>query len=224
MNTPKLIVMLTHNDKTVKNAYEVFEAAKDSRAMYWGFKEEGLPLPQMKKLYSYMKECGKKTFLEVVAYTEAECVKGAEIAAECGCDILMGTIYFDSINDFCKKNGLKYMPFVGRIYDRPSVLGGTIDEMVSEAQEYLKKGVYGFDLLAYRYTGDADALISEFVKKAKAPICIAGSINSYERLDTVKNSGAWTYTIGGAFFENKFNGSFKEQIDKVCDYMERSDV
>ncbi|MBO4897391.1 MAG: hypothetical protein J5590_03745 [Clostridia bacterium] len=222
--TPKLIVMLTHNDKTVENAYEVFDSSKDSKAEYWGFKEEGLPLPEMKKLYSYMKACGKKTFLEVVAYTEAECLEGAKMAAECGCDILMGTLYFDSINAFCKEHGLKYMPFVGEIVGRPSVLGGTIGGMVEEANSYLKKGVYGFDLLAYRYVGDADLLIREFVKKVDAPVCIAGSINSYERLDAVKAAGAWTYTIGGAFFENKFDGSFKEQINKVCSYMERNDA
>jgi len=59
--------MLTYNDVTVSNAYEVFEQCKNTKAVYWGFKEEGLPLEQMKKLYSYMKSCGKTTVLEVVA-------------------------------------------------------------------------------------------------------------------------------------------------------------
>ena len=27
------------------------------------------------------------------------------------------------------------------------------------------------------------------------------------------------FTIGGAFFENKFEGTFAEQIDKVVQYM-----
>ena len=27
------------------------------------------------------------------------------------------------------------------------------------------------------------------------------------------------FTIGGAFFENQFGGSFAEQIDKVCAYL-----
>ena len=39
-NNLNLIVMLTHNDKTVKNAYEIFEKCKDSKAEYFGFKEE----------------------------------------------------------------------------------------------------------------------------------------------------------------------------------------
>ena len=53
---PSLIVMLTHEDMTVKNAYEIFDAYKDSEAEYWGFKEAPLPLPQMKELYAYMKQ------------------------------------------------------------------------------------------------------------------------------------------------------------------------
>ena len=219
-NNLNLIVMLTHNDKTVSNAYEIFEQCKDSKAKYFGFKEEPLPLEQMKDLFKYMKECGKTTFLEVVAYTEKECIKGAKMAVECGCDILMGTMYSDTVNKICKDNNLKYMPFVGKIKDRPSILEGTIDEMVAEANEYLKKGVYGFDLLGYRYTGDAAELNKEFVSRVNAPVCIAGSVNSYKRLDELKDACPWSFTIGGAFFENKFEGSFKEQIDKVCDYIQ----
>ncbi len=221
MSNPKLIVMLTHNDRTVENAYEIFDQCKDSKAEYWGFKEEGLPLEEMKKLYAYMKECGKTTFLEVVAYTEEECLAGAQMGVDCGVDILMGTLYFDSINDLCKANGIKYMPFVGKITGRPSVLEGTIQGMIDEANSYLAKGVYGFDLLGYRYTGDAVQLNKEFVAGVDAPVCLAGSVQSYQRLDEVKDAGSWTFTIGGAFFENKFDGTFAEQIDKVVDYMEK---
>lgn len=214
-----LIVMLTHNDKTVLDASAIFEQCKNSKAKFWGFKEKPLPLEEMKKLFAYMKECGKTTFLEVVEYTEKECLEGAKMAVECGCDILMGTIFFDSVNEFCKKNNLKYMPFVGKIVDRPSILNGTIEGMIEEANSYLKKGVYGFDLLGYRYTGDAVELNKKFVSSVNAPVCIAGSVNSYKRLDELKDANPWAFTIGSAFFENKFDGTFSEQIDKVCDYM-----
>lgn len=216
---PELIVMLTHNDRTVSNAAEIFEACKDAPAVNWGFKEVGLPLEEMKQLFSYMKQCGKHTFLEVVAYTEEECMEGAKMAVACGVDVLMGTLFFDSINDYCKANGLKYMPFVGKITGRPSVLEGTIEGMIEEANSYLAKGVYGIDLLGYRYTGDAAELNRAFVAGVKAPVCLAGSISNYQRLDEVKATGAWTFTIGGAFFENKFDGTFAEQITKVVEYM-----
>lgn len=217
--TPELIVMLTHNDQTVGNAQEIFEKCKDSKAKYWGFKEMPLPLEEMKKLYKYMKECGKTTFLEVVAYDEDECLAGAKMAIECNVNILLGTLYFDSINELCKKNNLKYMPFVGKISGRPSILDGTIEGMIEEAKSYIRKGVYGFDLLGYRFTGDATELNKKFVEEVNAPVCLAGSINSFERLDEVKDAAPQMFTIGGAFFENKFNGSFSEQINKVIDYM-----
>ena len=218
---PELIVMLTHNDCTVENAKQIFEECKNSKAQFWGFKEKPLPLDQMKELYTYMKQCGKTTFLEVVEYTETECLKGAKMAVECGCDILMGTIFFDSINEFCKKHNLKYMPFVGEITGRPSILEGSIEDMIDEANSYIEKGAYGIDLLGYRYTGDATKLNKMFVSHVNAPVCIAGSINSYQRLDELKDAAPWTFTIGGAFFENKFDGTFSEQINKVCDYMNK---
>lgn len=220
-NSLNLIVMLTHNDETVNNAHEIFEKCKNSDAKFWGFKEKSLPIEQMKNLYKYMKECGKTTFLEVVEYTEKEGLEGAKIALECGCDILMGTMFFDSINEFCKKNNLRYMPFVGNVTERPSILEGEIDEIIKEANEYLKKGVYGFDLLGYRYTGNAIELNERFVLEVNAPVCIAGSVNGYERLDELKNINPWSFTIGSAFFENKFDGSFEEQINKVCEYVKQ---
>ncbi len=218
---PELIVMLTYNDCTVENAYSIFDECKDSKAKFWGFKEEGLPLEQMKELYSYMKQCGKTTVLEVVAYTEEESLRGARMAVECGCDILMGTKFSDTVNDYCKKHHLKYMPFVGTITGRPSVLEGSVEEMLAEAKEYLQKGVYGIDLLGYRYTGDAVILNKTFITEINAPVCLAGSVNSYQRLDEVKDAAPWTFTIGKALFDNKFDGTLPQQIDKVYEHMKK---
>ena len=220
-NAPELIVMLTHNDLTVHNAYDIFDQCRNSRAKFWGFKEEPLPLEQMKKLFRYMKSCGKTTFLEVVAYSEKECMDGAKKAVECNCDFLLGTTFSDSINEFCRLNHIKYMPFVGIITGRPSVLEGTVEDMIQEAKTYIAKGVYGIDLLGYRYTGDATGLNREFVANVNAPVCIAGSVNSYERLTELKSIAPWAFTIGGAFFENQFDGTFQEQINKVCEYVNR---
>ena len=217
--SPELIVMLTHNDLTVNNAYDVFEQCRNSRAKFWGFKEEPLPLEQMIQLFGYMKNCGKTTFLEVVAYDEEACLEGAKKAVACQCDYLMGTSFFDSVNEFCKSHNLKYMPFVGKITGRPSVLEGTVEDMIKEANGYIAKGVYGIDLLGYRYTGNPFILNREFVAGVKAPVCIAGSINSYERLQEIKEIAPWSFTIGGAFFENKFAGTFEEQINEVCGFM-----
>lgn len=221
MNSPKLIVMLTHNDHTIENARDIFEACKNSKAQCWGFKERPLPISEMKALFSEMKACGKTTFLEVVEYDEESGLRGAQIAKECGCDVLMGTVFFDSINQFCKDNQIKYMPFVGQITGRPSVLEGSIESMIAQAKEYLEKGVYGIDLLGYRYTGDPVALSKAFVQEIQAPVCLAGSIDCYDRLDEVMETNPWAFTVGSAFFEEKFGSDIHEQINNVCDYIGR---
>ena len=223
-NIPNLIVMLTHNDKTVLNAYDIFEKCKDSKAKFWGFKEEPLPLEDMKKLYSYMKNLGKTTFLEVIAYDEQNGLKGAQTALECSVDILMGTVFYDSINNFCKKNNLKYMPFIGQVSKRPSILEGDINDMIQEANTYINKGAYGIDLLGYRYTKNPVELNEKIVKNINAPVCIAGSINNYQKLDEIKKVNPWAYTIGGAFFENKFGDNFNDQINNVCNYIDNKPI
>lgn len=221
-HVPELIVMLTHNDHTVENASQIFDRYHLAKARYWGMKEDGIPFDEMKQLYAQMRECGKTTVLEVVEYTERECLKGAEMAMACECDILMGTMFFDSVNDLCRESGMRYMPFVGKISGRPSVLEGSVDDMIAEARECLSKGASGIDLLGYRYAGDAIALNQAFVSYVNAPVCLAGSVNSFKRLDEVKACAPWAFTIGGAFFENRFGDDFGAQIDKVCDYMAAS--
>jgi len=238
MSNPELVVMLTHHDFTVSDAPAIFERCKESKARCWGMKEHPLPPQEMKRLFSQMKACGRTTFLEVVAYTEEEGLAGAELAAWCGCDVLMGTCFFDSINDYCHAHQLRYMPFVGKVTGRPSVLGGTIEGMVAEARQYVAKGAYGIDLLGYRYEGDALRMIHAFVHQVEAPVCLAGSIDSFQRLNEVKEVSPWAFTIGSAFFDNRFSvgadeaqcpvgenvttdpyARFCRQIDLVCDFM-----
>lgn len=216
----ELIVMLTHNDLTVENAYEVFDACRETPARYWGFKEQPLPLAEMQRIYAHMKACGKRTVLEVVAYTEAEGLAGAQMAADCGCDILMGTCYHPTILRFCQEHGIAYMPFIGQIEGRPSVLRGSVESMITEATKLAASGAYGIDLLGYRYDGDAEELIRHVVAETSHPVCVAGSIDSYERLDFVKTVRPWAFTIGSAFFDHRFGDTIADQITRVCEYME----
>lgn len=217
--TPELIVMLTHDDLTVENAYQVFEDCRDTKALYWGFKEQPLPLAEMQRIYARMKECGKRTVLEVVAYTEAEGLEGAQMAAACGCDVLMGTCFYESILRFCEDHGIRYMPFVGQITGRPSILRGSVESMLAEAEALKECGASGIDLLGYRYDADAQELIAQIVAASALPVCVAGSIDSVERLQFIKDVQPWAFTIGSAFFEHKFGDSIAEQINKVCDFI-----
>lgn len=107
------------------------------------------------------------------------------------------------------------MPFVGKITQRPSVLDGAIEQMVTEGKEYLKKGVYGIDLLGYRYVGDAVQVNRNITSEINAPVCIAGSVNSYQRLREIAETNARFFTIGSVFFDHIFGNDSTEVIDSL---------
>lgn len=219
--TPELIVMLTYNDYTVENAEEIFEQCRHSSAGYWGMKEEPLPISQMKSLFTRMKECGKTTVLEVVAYDEEGALRGAKTAVECGCDILMGTKFHQTVSDLCHRNGIRYMPFIGKTEGRPSVLTGTIEEMTEEAKDVMSKGADGVDLLGYRYAGNAIDLIKAITDTTGGKACIAGSIDGIKRLYEISEASPMLFTIGSAFFDKKFGDDISQQIDTVCRHMRK---
>ncbi len=221
---PEFILMLTYNDQTVKNALELFQECKDTPVTHWGFKDVGLPAPEMKQLVREMKQAGKTTFLEVVSLSEKEGLEGAKLAVEAGFDILMGTVFFDSILTYLKDKPIKYFPFPGHVYSHPSILDGEIAQIVDHARFLESKGVQGMDLLSYRYVGDAAALLRSVVAATTVPIVSAGSIESYKRLAEVWQAGAWGFTIGSALFDKKFvpDGSFKENIMAVCNWLEKT--
>jgi hypothetical protein len=220
---PQLITMLTYKDETVKNSFEVFDQCADLPALFWGFKDVGLPKPDMKRLVERMKAKGKTTFLEVVSLTEKECLDGAGLALDCGFDYLMGTVYYDSVFRLMRGKATKFFPFAGKVSGHPSILEGSIPEIVADGRRMQELGVAGFDLLAYRYTADAEALAEAFVQGVRVPVVLAGSIDGFPRLDVMKRIQPWAFTIGSAFFDKKFvpEGSFREQMASVLDYLRR---
>ena len=218
----KMIIMLTYNDKTVSNALEIFDQCKELPVECWGFKNVGLSVEKMKKLIFNMNKAKKTTFLEVVTYNEKSCLDAAKFALECQFDYFTGSIYFESVHNLLKDKPIKYFPFCGKVSGSPSILEGSIQEIIDDAKLMGKKGVNGFDLLAYRYIGDAEKLAQQFIKSIKIPVVLAGSINSFDRLDKIKQYNPWGFTIGSAFFDKIFvkGGSFKEQIIRVLSYID----
>lgn len=219
----KLIVMLTHNDQTVENAQEVFDSCKDLPVKKWGFKDVGMAPEKMTVLCKSMNAAGKETFLEVVTYTEEECLRGAKLAVECGFEYLVGTIYFDSVMEYCKENKLKYCPFVGKVSQSPSILEGSLDFMIEQEARFAEKGIYGTDLLGYRYKeGDPEKLSADYIKNAKLPVILAGSIASVERMEIVRKMNPWCFTMGGALFTEAFTkGGFRANLEYVVDYCKK---
>ena len=223
---PKLILMFTLNDMTVPDALDYFEQVKDLPVDYFGFKEIGLEPEKMQELTKRIQKAGFESVLEVVEYDEESILGPAQMAVDMGFNYLIGTIYFPSIWDIVgkgKDKKIKYFPFFGNIYDRPSILDGTIDELVDEAKKLEALGADGFDLLLYRYKypEKIDELISRVVKEVKVPVVSAGSINSWERLQATIDQKVWGFTIGGAFFEKKFvpKGSYRDNVKAVVDYL-----
>lgn len=225
MNTD-IIIMLTYNDVTVSDAAEIFEECKELPASKWGFKDVGLDKEAMKSLAAKMKAAGKTTYLEVVTYTEEGCLEGARLAKECGFDYLTGTLPFASVYAYAKENGLKYSPFVGNVGGSPVKLTGTAEDIVSSSRQAIKAGASGIDLVSYRYTdGDPVELTRRVVSEIGGEhVCIAGSIDSTEKMDLMKELGVAEYTMGSALFKSKFvkNGTFKENLAYVLGYLHKS--
>lgn len=217
----RVIIMLTHNDKTVKNALEAFESSKDLPIDFWGFKDVGLERNKMAELITAMKAAGKTTFLEVVTYSEAECMAGAKTAVELGFDYLMGTLFFESVYAYLKEHNVKYLPFCGKVSGSPSVLEGSFSDIIAEAKTMLAKGVYGIDLLAFRHAQGAQ-LAEAYCAAVDAPVVIAGSINSNERIDFINRIAPWAFTMGSALFTENFapGAGFRKNLEAVVTYMD----
>ncbi len=217
-----LIVMLTYNDVTVANASEVFKECKDLPVEHWGFKNVGLEKPKMKELVKQIKQEGKTTYLEVVTYTEPECLEAAKLAVECEFDYLMGTIYFESVAEVLKQSNTKYMPFCGKVWASPSILGDTVEDIVESAKTLEEKGVDGIDILAYRFKGDVEALLKHYFETIKVKTVVAGSVDTFERISYVKSQKSWGFTMGSALFNKKFvsDGTVRDNLKVVCDYLE----
>ncbi len=216
----ELIVMLTNQDETIPNATSVFLENKDAPVNFWGIKSAPLPANQINQFFETVHKANKFGALESVTYTEREGLDDAKKAADCGCDLFMGTKYFDSINDFCKTHNIKYMPFIGNPSEVPSILTDSWEDILKDARLCFSKGTYGVDFLAYRHIANASEIlqkVQEHIPEFKT--CIAGSVDSFEKIQEIKKVEADFFTIGSAFFENKFNGTLSEQIQKVVNFL-----
>jgi len=217
----KIVIMLTHNDKTVENAIEVFQTCKDLPVKRWGFKQVGLEENKMEKLVTDMKAAGKETFFEVVAYTEEECMAGAKQAVKMDVDYLLGTVYFKSVFEYLVSQNIKYMPFCGRVHSRPSILEGGFGEIIAQANTLIDKGVFGVDLLSFRHK-NGEELAKAYCGAIKKPVVIAGSINSRSRIDFIKSIDPWGFTMGSALFDGDFvpGSGVRANLEEVISYMD----
>lgn len=217
----ELIVMLTWHDVTVPNAKEVFLECAAAPAKHWGFKIEGTTPESMRDLIKCMKEHGKTVYIEVLAMDEETSLKAAQICVETGVDHVLGTVYNEKVAKLLEDNGVAYSPFAALSPD--SRLRGPVDYVVERAREDVAKNTSGITISAFRYVdGDPIELLKALDPAMEKPFRLAGSVNSFERIDFLKTlPNLAGFTIGGAFFEGKFGGTFAEQITKVCEYLNK---
>lgn len=115
------------------------------------------------------------------------------------------------------------MPYIGKVVGHPCLLRGSVEEIVNDAKRVKALGADGINLLAYRYDGDANNLMTSVKHAVDLPIVVAGSVDSFERIRRVKELAMWGFTIGTAIFEKKFvsDGNLRDQLAAVIRETER---
>jgi DhnA family fructose-bisphosphate aldolase class Ia len=202
------VFMLTHNDATVPEALEVLEQLRGSGLRYVGFKDVGATVSQLTEVCAAAHEQGLEVMLEVVSTSAEDERRSLEAAGQIGVDWVLGGT--DAPSGAKLLGGkVRYCPFPGRVVGHPSVLEGTIEEIAEDARRITSlDGVDGLDLLAYRHaTVDVEELTRAVVQASSGPVIAAGSVTSFEQIESLSRAGAWGFTIGGAIFEGKFPGA-----------------
>lgn len=217
---PEFIFMLTHHDQTIPNALAVYDEIHDLPLRYVGFKDVGVPNETLRELTSRMHADGRQVMLEVVSERVEDELRSVAAAAEIGVDWVLGGTHPDEALAALAAAGanVRYCPFPGRVIGHPSLLRGTIEEIAASAQDLTARdGVFGLDLLAYRFDGDVEALVAAVVAASSGPVIAAGSVDSVERIRTLGRLGVWGFTIGGAVFEGRLPGdpSVRAQLTMV---------
>jgi hypothetical protein len=200
--------MLTHDDATVANAYEVLEGLRDSGLRFVGFKDVGATPSALREVAGLAHEAGMDVMLEIVSTSIEDELGSLRAAVEIGVDWVLGGTHPEEGVEILRDPGLRYCPFPGIVVGHPSVLEGSIEEIAAHARRLGElDGVHGLDLLAYRHqTADPIALTRAVVDAFDGPVIVAGSIVTPEQVADVDAAGAWGFTIGGAIFEGRLPG------------------
>jgi hypothetical protein len=158
-------------------------------------------------------------YLEIVSLDETSEATSATLAAELGVDHLLGGTRPEVVLPLLAGTGVAYWPFPGPVVGHPSRLEGSIEEIVASAQKLTSlSGVFGLDLLAYRFAGAAERLIQDVVRSVSKPVLVAGSIDRPDRIASVVGAGAAAFTVGTAILDHAFarNSPLSTQIEVIC--------
>jgi 4-hydroxythreonine-4-phosphate dehydrogenase len=209
MRRPDFIFMLTRGDLTIPDARERLPQVLAAGVRHIGFKDIGLPIAELRALAADIRGAGAVLYLEMVSLDAEDEAAAARVAAECGVDVLMGGVRPKVVEPIIAGAGVRYFPFPGEIVGHPSRLVGDIEAIAESARRLAdREGVHGLDLLAYRFEGDAAALIAAVcAATAGKPVVVAGSIDCGERIAAVARAGAAAFTVGTAALDAVFPAS-----------------
>jgi hypothetical protein len=182
-----------------------------------GFKDIGATEQELAKLTQSIRRGGQRVALEIVSPSETAEIESAKLGVRLGVDYLLGGRHVRSVSRLLANTSIKYFPFCGETRGHPTTLVGTVDQIVEDGCRLGENPqVSGLDLLAYRHDGDCELLIDRVCSAVKKPVIVAGSIDSFDRLATVRHSGAWAFTVGSAIFEGRFGSdSVRDQIKDI---------
>ncbi|HVR48648.1 MAG TPA: 4-hydroxythreonine-4-phosphate dehydrogenase [Pseudorhodoferax sp.] len=201
----RFIFMLTRDDRTVADAMAHIDTALKLGIRHIGFKDIGLPLDRLKALNNAIQASGATSYLEVVSLDRQSELLSAKAAVDIGVDVLLGGTRVTDVLPILAGTSIQYLPFPGRITGHPSVLEGSIDEIVASARAIAAlDGVHGLDLLAFRSAQDASVLMQAVCGAVRKPVIMAGSIDTPQRIAAVKDAGAAGLTIGTAALDGRY--------------------
>ena len=201
------IFMLTRDDRTIDDAVTVLDEAVAVGLRHIGFKDVGATPATLRTLTERIRQAGATSYMEVVSTSRATMLHSAAIAADIGIDRLLGGTEVETMLRVLDGTDIEYFPFPGFPEGHPTKLGGTPIDVAAHCTSFLKQGCRGADLLAYRAT-QADPLT--LVRAARSALgevgelIVAGSVNSVERIDALREASADAFTIGSAIFDGSF--------------------
>lgn len=210
------IFMLTRDDRTVADAHRLVDLAVEVGVTHIGFKDIGLPWIELADLARHITESGVTSYLEVVSTAKEDEIKSLRAAVDLGVDYVLGGVHPTEGAELLRDSPAAYFPFPGTIVGHPSVLTGTIEEIVDSARRIAAiPGVDGLDLLAYRFAGDVERLMQRVVQSVDVPVIMAGSVDRTARIVAARDSGAWGFTIGTAVIDGSLsvNSASREVSD-----------
>ena len=199
------ILMLTSNDRTIPDARARLDEALEGGVRHIGFKDVGLPLPELRGLADAIRNAGGRSYLEVVSLDAESELASARAAIGLDVDCLLGGTRAEEVAALTRDHPVRYYPFPGRITGHPSVLEGSAGAIADSARRLADlEWVHGLDLLAYRFDGDVPGLMAAVCGAVKKPVIMAGSIDSAERVEAAARAGATGFTVGTAALAGAF--------------------